>query len=423
VQVTTVDTARGEQDHFWPSALPKGRGVLFTIQRTGNSDKSDVAVLDTKSMTYRVLVQGLTARYAPSGHLLYVTAAGDMMAVPFDLGRLELGGEPFSLSSGIARRPFGAVDFTVSESGTLLYLASAGETAPGEIVYVSRDGAMTPIDSGLTGDFHSLALSPDGRRLAASKVEGTEQQVWVKQLPDGPLTKLTFEGNRSVRPVWSPDGNYVGYLGNEGSGQQLYRMRADGSSPPELVVAYLGRQINEAFWSRDGRWIVFRTVPNDIFAQRTAGDTSTIPILQSAFDEFTPALSPDGRWLAYMSNESGTFEVFVRPFPAAQSAKWQVSTASGSNPFWSPDGRELLYWTLGAQLVSVPVLPGTRFVAGQSRTLPIDGQRFVGEIGAWDITPDGKRFIGIRAGSGGTEQRELIVVENLSAELSAPRAP
>jgi serine/threonine-protein kinase len=421
-QVTTVDTAKGERDHFWPVALPKGHGVLFTIQMQGNDDKSELAVLDTRTMKYRTLLPGLTGRYSPSGHLVYVTAAGELLAVKFDLEQLKVNGDPFAISTGIARRPFGAVDLALSMSGTLVYRPGEATTAPSEIVFVNRDGSVTTIDSTLVGDFRNLALSPDGRRLALSTVDGTDQQIWIKQLPDGPLSKLTFEGNRSLRPTWSPDGKYVGFLANQSGTSQFYRKRADGSGQTEPVFTMPGRVINEAYLSGDGRWVLFRTIPSDIFARRTSGDTAVVPIAPSPAEQITPSLSPDGRWVAYASNESGGFEVFVRPFPDVESARWQVSTGGGVEPRWSPDGHELLYWTLSGQLHSVAIVPGPTFVAGQRHILPIDGTRFVGQIGSWDITPDGKRFVMIFQGAGKTEERELVVVENLATELTGQHA-
>jgi len=419
--VTTVDTAQGEVDHFWPSALPDGRGVLFTIQRRNNLQASDVAVLDLKTRTRHTVVQGLTARYAPSGHLLYVTATGDLMAAPFDLKRLTVTGEPFALTSSVAGRAFGAVDLALSESGTLIYQIGAQQTASSEVVYLTRDGTASVVDSGWKGDFQTLALSPDGRQLAVSKIDGAEQQVWVKQLPRGPLSKLTFEGNLSYRPSWTPDGRYVGFASNQSGRILFYRKRADGSATTEPVASHPGRTVMEGSWSRDGRWLLYRTIPNDIFAKGLGSDTATVPLVVSSFDELSPRLSPDGRWLAYTSAESGRLEVFVRPFPNTQSAKWQVSTDGGLTPRWSPSGRELLYVSAANTLMSVEVVPGATFVTGRRQGL-FGLPAYNSGIGVWDQTPDGKRFIMIRRGAGGSVTSELVVVENLLAELKGRRA-
>ncbi len=420
--VTTVDTAGGEIDHYWPQALPDGRGVLFTIQKRDTRQASDVAVFDSRSGTYHVLVQALTARYSPTGHLVYVTAAGDLMAVPFDLKHLEVSGEPFALASGVGARPFGAVDLALSESGTLVYGAGAPQIAPAEVVFVSLDGTVARIDSGLTGDFRTLAISPDGRQLALSRVDGTEQQIWVKQLPDGPISKLTFEGTLNQRPFWSPDGQYVGYVSNQEQVPRIYRKRADGSSTDELIVRTPDRPVLRASWSHDGRWLLYRTSPNDIFARGPAPDTTTLPLLATDFNEIMPALSPDGRWLAYGSNESGRLEIFVRPFPDVASAKWQVSTGGGFFPLWSPDGRELIYGGFDNMVRSVEVLPGRTFITGRRQTL-FNAGGFVRDLGSWDITPDGRRMVMIRQGVGGEGAGVLVVVENFTAELLAGRSP
>ncbi len=421
-QVTTVDTARGEVDHFWPVALPDGRGVLFTIQRRNARQASDVAVLDLETRTYHTLVQGLTARYAPSGHLVYVTATGDLLAVPFDLTRLAVAGEPVSLTTGIAGRAFGAVDLALSQSGTLMYQLGARQTAPRELVYLTRDGTASVIDSGLAGDFQTLALSPDGRQVALSKVDGVDHQVWVKQLPRGPLSKLTFEGNLSWRPVWTPDGRSIGFISNLSRVQQMFRKRADGSSPAELVASHPVRPVTRGFWSRDGRWLFYNTNPGDVFAKGLGPDTGTVPMLASSFNEFSPALSPDGRWLAYTSNESGLLEVFVRPFPNTQSGKWQISTDGGAAPRWSHSGRELFYISATNSMVAVELIPGPTFVTGRRKSL-FAVTPYIGGLGTWDLTPDDKRFVMIRGAGGGSVSSELVVVENLLAELRGPRGP
>ena len=421
-QMTTVDTAKGEVDHYWPQALPDGRGILFTIQKRSSREASDVAVLDLKTGQYHTLVRGLTARYAVTGHLLYVTDTGDLMAAPFDLDKLAVTGEAVALTNGVAGRPFGAVDLTLSGNGTLMYEQGAQVSGSAEVVYVARDGKATLVDSGWAGNFQTLALSPDGTQLALSMLEGREHQTWVKQLPNGPLSKLTFDGTENYRPSWTPDGRSVGFVSNE-SGRSEFRVkRADGSAPAQLVVSVPERTVNEGLWSRDGRWLIYRTTPRDIFAKGLGADTATIPLLDTKFEEMDAALSPDGRWLAYTSSESGQVEVYVRPFPATGTAKWQVSTNGGVEPHWSHSGRELLYISTENLMTAIEVIPGAVFTMGRRQEL-FSVLPFAGGVRSWDLTPDDTRFMMIRIGAGGQDTNQLIVVENLFSELKAKKAP
>ncbi len=421
-QVTAVDTAAGEQDHYWPVAIPGGRGVFFTVQYRNTRQASNIAVYDPESGTYHKLVQGLTARYAPTGHMVYVSASGDLLTVPFDLASLEVKGPPVALTSGVAGRAFGAVDLALSTSGTLIYQIGTVNTDPGNVAYVTRDGRATPVDSTWNGTFQTLALSPDGRRLAVSVITGGEQQIWIKQLPDGPLSKLTFEGSQNYRPAWHPDGETVGFTT---AVTTFAETRADGSSQPRgILTDSLGAGVQEAFWSRDGQWLVYRTSSRDVYARRTSGDMTAVPLLvTSDFQEIEPTLSPDGKWLAYASNESGQFEVYVRPFPDTRRAKWQVSTDGGADPLWSHSGRELFFASNAAGMVAVEVLPGTTFTTGKRTTL-FSASQSAGGPRSWDITPDDQRFIMIQlAGNEGTATRELLVVENFFPELQSQKKP
>ena len=421
-QMTTVDTLKGEVDHFWPQALPDGRGVLFTIQKRSTREATDVAVLDSKTGTYHTLVRGLTARYAPTGHLVYVTEGGDLMAAPFDLRKLAVTGEAFALTSGVAGRAFGAVDLVLSNTGTLMYEQGAQVTGSAEVVYVTRQGLATTVDSGWTGNFQTVALSPNGRQLAVSMLEGREHQVWIKQLPEGPLSKLTFDGTENYRPAWTSDGSSVGFISNQSGRSEFWVKRADGSAPAELAASSPDRTVNEGFWSNDGRWLLYRTTPRDLFAKRLGADTGTVTLVDTKFEEFDAALSPDGRWLAYSSNESGQLELYVRPFPGTSTAKWQVSTAGGAEPHWTRNGRELLFVSNDGTLTAVQVLPGPTFTMGTRQAL-FSVQPFVGGVRSWDVTSDDDRFLMIRIGAGGQAGNELIVVENLFPELRQKGAP
>jgi serine/threonine-protein kinase len=409
--VTTVSREASETDHVWPEVLPGGRGVLFTIARGGDMRTADIGVAPTDGSGHKVLLRGITARYSPTGHLVYATSDGTLLAVPFDLKRLEVTGEPVPLAGGLGIRPFGAVDLALSAEGTLLYTTGGRGDDPREVVWVGLDGSVEPLEPGWVGDFRTLAVSPDGRRLAVSIFSDGEEQVWVKELPRGPLSKITFDGPAAYRPSWSPDGRDVLYVSLQGITPDVWSKRADGSAPAELLLD-LASPVQEAVRSRDGEWLVYRTTPRDIIGLSRAGDT--VALVAGPAEERSPALSPDGRWLAYQSDETGRYEVYVRPFPAAGSAKWQASTGGGTLPRWSPDGRTLYSRGTG-NVVAVQVLPGPSFTAGERRTLFGIGA-FADEEGSWDLAPDGRRFVMIRD-RGTADPIGLVVVENLGQVL------
>ncbi len=412
-QVTTVDTAGGETDHVWPEVLPAGRGVLFTVVRGGDLTDADIAVSVPGSGTHQVVARGIVAKYAAPGYLLTVSADGSLLAAPFDVRRLERTAEPVAVAEGVGVRAFGSGDLALSASGTLLYTGGGRATDPFEIVWVTLDGTAEPVDPGWVGDFGSLALSPDGRQLAVSVVQGSEEQIWVKQLPRGPLTKLTFEGSQNFRPSWTPDGRSLLFVSNRGASSDLYMKRADGSDVDQVVLDR-DLPIWEGFRSRGG-WLVYRTLPRDIAAVSPQGDS--VSLVATPFSEVRPQLSPDERWLAYQSDESGRAEVYVRPFPASSTAKWQVSTSGGVGPAWSPDGRQIYYWSNTNQLMAVAVIPGAVFTMGERRALFATGDYF-GALGTYSVAPDGRRFVMTRARYG-DQSTELVMVQHFFTELES----
>ena len=416
VVVTTVDTAAGETDHVWPTALPDGRGVLFVVSRGGNPMTSDIAVLPPEADTFTVLVRAVAAAYAPSGHLLYVTADGSLMAVPFDLDGLRVTGEPVAIGTGVGIRPYGATDLAVAEDGTVAYLTGKRADDPSEVVWVGLDGQVELIDPAWVGSFSTLAVSPDGNRLAVSVLASGDEQLWIKELPRGPMTKLTFEGSLNWRPAWLPDGRTVSFTSDRSGSTRIMAKRADGSVPAAVVLE-LGSDATaqEAVWHPRERWLVYRQTPRDIYAISPTGDT--VPIVATPFEERAPALSPDGRWLAYQSDESGRFEVYVRPFPNSSSGKWQISTDGGIVPRWSPDGRALYY--LGpTSLMAVEVGSGVTFTPGNRRALFSTGFLATTQESSYDIMPDGRRFVMIRNRTS-AEDAELIVIENVGRALDS----
>ena len=236
-------------------------------------------------------------------------------------------------------------------------------------------------------------------RVVETDGSGPEEQLATSEYQQGP-------------ECWSPDGRDVLFVTDRGADLNLMRKRADGSAPSELVLD-LALPLQEAHYSATGDWLVYRTTPQDIYALSAEGDT--VEIVATAFNERSPRLSPDGQWVAYMSNESNRMEVYVRPFPDAGQARWQVSTSGGGWPLWAPDSRTLYYGTQSGQVIAVAIVEGPTFIAGEQRVL-FTSPEIIGGVGAWDIAPDGERFVVIRSrGLGG--QGELVLVENITTEL------
>ena len=344
------------------------------------------------------------------------------MAAPFDQDKLALTGEPVALAGGVEVRRDGLVDLAISATGTIVYAARRSAGGQKELVWVTREGVATPIDTAWRGaDVSSLALSPDGAELAVAVQEGGATDVWIKRLNRGPARKLTFEGDVNEQPAWTPDGRAVTFVSNGRSRSNLnldldlYLARTDGSAPPRMLLQEAGG-IEEAEYSRDGKWLVYRS-GFDLFAVRTDGDATPIRLTATPFLEFTPRLSPDGRWLAYSSDDSRRREVYVRPFPNTGTTRWQVSAAGGAEPVWSRNGRELFYKD-GNQLLAAAVLPGATFGVGERRVLfsVAEYENYMIKR-TYDVSPDGRRFVMIR--SPRKPRDELIVVENVFEELKA----
>jgi serine/threonine-protein kinase len=252
--------------------------------------------------------------------------------------------------------------------------------------------------------------------------------IWIKQLEKGPFTRLTF-GGQDRRPAWSPDGKTVAFIRDSLTSSAVYARAVDGSTSERLLVR-LDRPVQEMTWSPDGRWLVLRTDngaagAGDIVGVRTSGDTTPVPLVASPFSELEPAISPDSRWLAYTSNESGSDEIYVRPFPGTDAARWQVSTGGGQYPRWSPDGHELFFLDRNSQLVAAELRPGTTFEVTELRRL-FDASGFVnpGFHQNYDVLPGGRGFLFMRAKLTGQQATTLpiVQVENWFADIKARMA-
>jgi DNA-binding SARP family transcriptional activator/Tol biopolymer transport system component len=430
---TTLDTARGEVDHTWPDVLPNGKGVLFTDTFSGKNAGKDtttfaIAIADIPSGKHRVLVDdAMYARYAVSGHLLYVTTNRRLMVVPFDQNSMKVTGTPTALIEGMRLGSFGSADLAVSEAGTLVFAAGGGEDRQ-ELVWVTRDGKAQTLDPDWEGGaFQGPALSPDGKRLAVMRRRnvGGSSDIWIKQLDQGPSIKLTFEGRDNYAPAWTPDGRFVTFCSNAAGSFDLWTKRADGSAQPVRHRFHEKRDLIGARWAHDGKWLIFQTLPDtpgsgDILGARPGIDTVPVPLVATAFTETSPALSPDDRWLAYASNETNRNEIYVVPFPSAHAAKWAVSSHGGTEPQWSHSGSELFYRDGSGNLVAVEVKTTPTFSLARSTVLfPAGGFYSFPLVGPqYATSTDDQRFLMIRPQAASVPDK-LIVVENWFEELRA----
>ena len=430
------DTAKATIFRALVSPLPGARGVLYTsCGGGGNCNSEALWVMDLANGSTKKLVSGaIRGWYLPTGTLIYATRGAQLFAVPFDLKRLELTGTPVPVMSDVALL-FGLVpNFTVSDGGTVVLQSGrsvGGELGTYELVSTDRSGASRLVDS--TWRFHltqsggnvGLSLSPDGSRVAIGLNTNSGDDIWIKRLHAGPPSRLTFDSTAEERPRWSADGRFVSYLVD---GDLLWRRRADGTGVPERVAT--PAKVAEASWSHDGRWLLLRTGgqsagngPRNIYAMRI-GDTTVIPLAADPrFDESAASVSPDGRWLAYVSNETGRDEVYIRPFPNTEAGKWQASVDGGQAPLWAHSGRELFFVSADRILYSYPVQAGAAFVPGDRQRLfqlaPEIYLTIAEHYTPFDVTPDDQHFLMLRERNLFTQgpDRVYLRVENWFPEL------
>jgi len=425
-QVTTL--AEDDAVHGHGEVLPDGRGLLFTRQGFGGIQ---VAVLSFETGEVTTLFEGLDAHYAASGHIVYSSVEGTLLAAPFDLGRLRITGPSRSLVEGLLVNGGNGSSYSaMSESGVLVYLTGeVGGYSETELVWVSRSGVAQPVEAGWrfespTDDF-GWSLSPDGTQVAVTgHVEGN-LDIWIKELSGGPFERLTFDEALQAYPVWAPDDRMVSYVSGQLLGFDVWQRRADGTGSPELVHDD-ERSLLQPRWSSNGEWMVFRTtegaVGRDIVGLRPGVDTAVVSLVVSdEFTEWGPALSPDGRWLAYSSDQTGREEVYVRPFPDVGSSLHQVSVGGGSNPCWAHGGGEIFYLEEDGRFISASLQTEPAFRVLTRETLFTLGPEYLlGDGGAdyYEVAPDDQRFLmGRRAGESLAGPGGFVVVQNFFEEL------
>ncbi|MHB1095943.1 MAG: hypothetical protein ACYC3F_07195 [Gemmatimonadaceae bacterium] len=417
----------------FPEALPGSHGVLFTLCGAGECTLRVTNPNDTSS---HLVARGvLRAFYVPTGHLVYSRPDGGMLALAFNSRTLQAGDAPVPLLDSIMTGVNGSPAFAASREGTVF--TRAGGTASAqrlyELAWLDRSGRRSPVDSSfrfaLTAFGSTNAgwqLSPDGNRVVLGLNTDAGDNIWVKQLPRGPLSRVSFDSTGGMRPRWSRDGRSVTYIGRTGA---LVRRRADGTGQDEELIRVKSANILEGVFTPDEKAIVFRSGGGvgpggrDIMIATLGKDNTPRPLIASReFDESGIAISPDGHWVAYEGDEAGRSEIFVRRFPDVDSGKWQVSSRGGRSALWSRNGRELFFVNSAREIVVVSIAPGAAFTAGEPKTLfKLPAEYYLDDPNNYtpfDISPDGQRFLMARLVQA-TDARNapLVVTENWFTEL------
>ncbi len=395
--VTTLDASRGEQSHRFPHFLPDGRHFLF-FALTSKSENSGVYVgaVDSKT-TARVISADSEAWYG-AGYLVF-GRKNTLFAQPFDLGRASVGaGEPMPIAEQISEAPNTAgLAYSLSETGVLTYVGGA-LSAVGQLTWADRTGrALGTL--GQPGLQASPELSPDGGHVALGITQNSNADVWIGDVTRGLMARATFDPAIDSSAVWSPRGDRIAFgseRGASGGYSDIYQRLASGAGRDELVLSTSNAKFPFA-WTPDGKSILFAqsaTKGIELWGVPLEGDRRPFPYLQTGFNVGHAQLAPDGRWVAYTSNESGRYEIYVQSFPTP-SAKAQVSLEGGNQPRWRRDGKELFYMAADRRLMAVPVTTGAAFQPGPPAVLfethLLDSSPYA--LPQYDVTPDGQRFL------------------------------
>jgi Tol biopolymer transport system component len=427
--VSALDASLDENFHMWPSFLPDGRHFLYLAWSETPQDRAVyIGSLDSKNRT-RLLSGDSMAVYAAPGFVLFASG-GSLMARPFDADRLAFTGDAVPIVEHFHTGQLGRGPFHASDDGTLIYRSGGAVTANRQLLRVDRTG-KTSRPLGAPFGAVTLRLSPDGKRVAFSENLGNPgtEDLWIYDIVRNIRTKLTTDPSIDHWPVWSPDGSRLVFDSSRGRAayqtHALYETQANGAMPerlffepePEIGAGALD-------WSRDGRLLVLGLAQSeiaDLWVLPLSGDRKPFPYLTTPFHESEASLSPDGRWIAYTSNESGMNQIIVRSFPDPSRDRRQISTNGGVHPRWSNDAKEVYYLDPGGRIVAVALTANGKLEIVNSTPLIETSLPFPALVGGpaypYDVTPDGQQFlISVLADNSSS----LIVVLNWAEGLKPP---
>jgi Tol biopolymer transport system component/tRNA A-37 threonylcarbamoyl transferase component Bud32 len=427
----TPEVLIGEEkgNFYHPRLLPGGRSVLFTL---GTNEGYEIVVQALESRERKVLFKGDDAWYLPTGHIVYALE-NNLFAVPFNLNTLQKAGRQVPMVQGVLRfSPVWQAQYVVSISGTLVYIPETVSTASPKrtLVWVDRNGKEEPLAGAPSDNYGAFRISPDGTRVALTANTSSKSDIWIWNLVRETITRLTFNEG-SEYPLWTPDGKRIAFSSSRGGMVlgDVYWKADDGTGEEEKIGALQGRSLYPWSWSDDGKTLVLMdqavsgekgaTLGSHIGALSIAGDRKWKPLLQEKYYEGHPQISPNGRWMAYVSGEPYQSQVYVCPFPEMDKGKWQISAGGGTDPLWSHDGRELFY-RAGDSIIAVDVQTAEpTFKPGKPK--PLFRGAYSNGGHRWDLSPDGKRFLMLKepqsTPSAGGGPRKINIVLNWLEEL------
>lgn len=419
VAVTKIDASETELGHRWPVFLPDGKHFLY-LSWTGfwrlNEERGGIYLGAVDSPKRKLLVSAASnAAYAPPGYILFLRGA-DLMAQSFNLKRYELSGEPSLIAEQVQYySDRGLVVFSVSGNGLLAYQAGSS-TAKTQLTWLDRTGKQIEVLTS-QGSYFSPRISHDGQRVAAESRDAQQNpDVWIYDLSRRVGARFTFNPGLESSPVWSPDDSRIVFLSSRTTPGDLYEKDTTGGK--ERVVFSADNRKEPTDWSPDGRFIVFQHQAKagakkmDLWIY-SLDERKAVPLLGSEFNEVDGRFSPDGKWIAYVSDESKRYEVYVQPFPSSGS-KWQISVTGGFQPRWSGDGKELFYLSLDRRMMSVEVQTSPSFQAGNPK--PLFEVRIPNiSFGQYDVSSDGERFL-MNLPAGDQQMTPITLVTNWSAK-------
>jgi Tol biopolymer transport system component len=417
--VAGADSSLLRSGKRWPLVLPGGEAIAYASgSSTSPPPRLAVMTIGTRRIEEFDMLVALPLGLL-GDQLAYVSPSGELMAVRFDNAAHRPIGDPVHLDEGVLIEPTAGAKASLSASGTLAYLRGRAQFQP--VLLSAGSTAPAPLISE-PGSYSTPRFSPDGGRVAMTVFAANATDIWVYDRGRNTFTRLTTEGV-NIRPEWTPDGRYLIFVSTRAGKTGIWRQPADGSGPAELLYQPEFEPF-EAIVSPDMKWLVFRTAPGathsrDILAvPLTGSDRTVVPVVTGPETESMPRLSPDGKWLAYQSNETGRFEIYVRPFPAS-GARIQVSDNGGWEPIWGRSGRSLYYRGPLGEVVEVGVTTASEFSIG-TRKVVLSGDYLTDSSHPdYDVAPDGRFLMLKRAGA----ESQTIVVHNWGREVREKTAP